>query len=447
MSVNDNIKYLIIGNSSGGIGAAEAIRELDKAGEIAIVSDEPYPVYSRPLISDYLAHGLPLEKMLYRKANFYEKNNIRFIPGAKVVVIDPGEHAVKLESGRSLHWQKLLLATGGAPIMPATDGINLKGVFSFNRLDDAMAIDVFLNEHHRSIEAVIIGGGLIGVSITEALVKRGVGVDIIEMKDRVLNTILDEEASAIEAKALAQAGVNVITGQTVTRISGNLHGEVSGIALNDSRIIPCEMVIAAIGVRPRLDAIAGSGIKTNRGITVDRSMRTSVPDIYACGDVAEAYDFIYGENRLTPVWPNAYEGGRAAGLNMAGRVTEYQGGTAMNALKYFGVHIVSAGLVNPPDDSYEVINHRQNGNYRKVIIKNGKLAGMIFTGDIEKSGIVYNLMKDGVNVTGFKKALVADEFGLASLPEAAWRKKIAAPTVNSVPITAIEQAEEALIGD
>jgi NAD(P)H-nitrite reductase large subunit len=150
---------------------------------------------------------------------------------------------------------------------------------------------------------------------------------------------------------------------------------------------------------------------------------------------------------LTPVWPNAYEGGRVAGLNMAGQSTEYRGGTAMNSLKYFGLHIVSAGLVVPPDNTYEVISNRQNGSYRKVITKNGKLAGLVFAGDIEKSGIVYNLMKDGVNVDGFKTALVAEDFGLASLPEAAWRSKIAAPTAKSVLITEAEEPEEALIGD
>jgi NAD(P)H-nitrite reductase large subunit len=447
MSANDITKYLIIGNSSGGIGAAEAIRESDKTGSITIVSDEPYPAYSRPLISEYLAHPYPVEKMLYRKTDFYEKNDIRFISGVRVVAIDTEKHTVSLENGQTILWQKLLLATGGSPIVPATEGINLKRVFTFNRLDDARAIDTFLGSYRRPIKAVVIGGGLIGVSVTEALIKRDVNVDIIEMKDRVLNTILDEEASAMEAGALLQDGVNIVTGHTAVKINGNSNGEVSGVTLDDGRIFPCDMVIVAIGVRPRLEAIAGSGIKTNRGIVVDRFMRTSAADVYACGDVAETYDFIYGENRLTPVWPNAYEGGRAAGLNMAGIATEYRGGTAMNSLKYFGRHIVSAGLVTPPDDSYETIYHRQNGNYRKVIIKNGKLAGLVFTGDIEKSGIVYNLMKEGVNVNGFKKALVADDFGLASLPETAWRTIIAAPTAKSVPIIEAEQPEEALIGD
>ncbi len=439
---------MIIGNSAGGIGAAEAIREVDKTGNITIVSDEPYPAYSRPLISEYLAHPCSVEKMAYRQVDFYENNKINAILGEKVIRVDPGKRTVKLESGTTLTWQKLLLATGGTPIFPDMEGNRLKGVFTFNRLDDAKDIDDFLNQYRTSTRAVVIGGGLIGVSVTEALVKRNVAVSIVEMKDWVLNTILDEEAAEFEAQALAGAGVNTITGHTAVKINSHLPGEVSGVTLDDGRVLPCQMVIIAIGVQPRLEAVAESSIKINRGITVDRRMATSVPEIYACGDVAEAHDFVLGENRLTPIWPNAYEGGRVAGLNMAGKAAKYQGGTAMNALKYFGVYIASAGLVIPPDDSYETLVNRYNGIYRKVIVKKGKLAGMVFAGDIEKSGIVYNLMKDGANVRKYKESLVAEDFGLASLPESVWKDRLTGlPPEGTEVITHIEEPEEMAIGD
>jgi NAD(P)H-nitrite reductase large subunit len=211
----------------------------------------------------------------------------------------------------------------------------------------------------------------------------------------------------------------------VSSINGNRLGEVKSAVLDDGRLIDCQMVVVAIGVRPRLELVAGSDIRKDRGIVVDRHMATSLLDVYACGDVAEAYEYIYGENRLTPIWPNAYLGGRVAGLNMAGGKAEYPGGTAMNSVKYFGVDTVSAGIVAPPDDSYEVIKAEHNGIYKKVVLKDGLIMGMIFVGDIEKSGIVYNLMKDGVDVSGFKEALVADDFGLVSLPEEIWRNKLA----------------------
>jgi NAD(P)H-nitrite reductase large subunit len=448
MARTEKVKYLIIGNSAGGIGAAEAIRGVDKAGTMAIVSDEPYPAYSRPLISEHLAEGRPLEKMLYRPADFYEKNKIKTVFGDRVARINFKERNIELAGGRVIAWQKLLLATGGVPIVPDNlEGKDLKGVFTFTTLDDAKTIDNFLKRRQGKIRAVVIGGGLIGVSATEALVERGVEVSIVEMKDFILNTILDEEAANFEAEALVKAGVDLITGHTVARINGNRLGEVSGVTLDDGRLLSCDMVVIAIGVRPRLDLVS-NGVKTNRGIIVDRRMTTSEPGVYACGDASEAYDFVYGENRLTPVWPNAYIGGRVAGLNMAGKKAEYQGGTAMNSLKYFGVNIVSAGMVSPPDDSYQDLIKRGDGIYKKVIIKGGKIQGLILVGEIEKAGIIYNLMKDRINVAAFKETLVADDFGLASLPEEIWRERLQIPNAEVASIVPPpEPAEEAVIGE
>ena len=157
MATTGKIKYLIIGNSAGGIGAAEAIREVDKTGAVTIISDEPYPAYSRPLISEYLASPCPIEKMFYRPPDFYEKNNIKTVFDERVVGIHPRDHTVKLENGTVLGWKKLLIATGGTPIVPEMEGGRLKGVFTFNRLDDAKAIDDFLNRHPGRLRAVVIG--------------------------------------------------------------------------------------------------------------------------------------------------------------------------------------------------------------------------------------------------------------------------------------------------
>jgi len=425
MSKIEKVKYLIIGNSAGGIGATEAIREIDKAGTITMVSEEPYPAYSRPLISEYLAERRPLERMLFRPADFYKKNNIQAVLGRTVERLDTYAHTTELDRGRRIAWEKLLLATGGSPIVPQMEGIGRGGVFTFTKLDDAKAIDQFLNEYpKRTVRAVVIGGGLIGVSVTEALVKRGVEVTIVEMKERILNTILDEEASVLEEETLRQAEVEIITGHTVGKVSSYWGDAVTGITLDDGRPIPCELVILAIGVRPRTELISGSGVKTNRGIIVDRHMATSCPEVYACGDAAEAFDFVYGENRLNPIWPNAYLGGRIAGFNMAGITTEYQGGTAMNSLKYFGLPVISAGMVNPPDNSYELLSKRYDHNYKKVVLKDGLVVGMVFVGDIEKSGIVFSLIKDRVNAESFKQALVAQDFGLVSLPEEIWRPRL-----------------------
>jgi len=425
MTKREKIKYLIIGNSAGGIGAAEAIREVDEVGTIAIISDEPYPAYSRPLISEYLAERRPLERMLFRNADFYRKNNIQAVLGKTVEQLNTDAHIVDLDNDKRIAYEKLLLATGGPPIVPEIEGIEKEGVFTFTKLDDAKAIDQFLGEYpKRRGRAVVIGGGLIGVSVTEALVKRGVEVTIVEMKERILNTILDEEAAVLEEETLRQAGVEIITGHTVAKVSSYWGNAVTSVTLDDEQPIPCELVIVAIGVQPRTELASGTEIKISRGIVVDRYMATSCPDVYACGDAAEAFDFVYGENRLNPLWPNAYLGGRIAGFNMAGVSTEYQGGTAINALKYFGLAVVSAGMVNPPDNSYELLSKKYDHSYKKVILKDGLVVGMVFASDIEKAGIVFGLMKDRVNVDDFKQALVAQDFGLVSLPEEIWRPRV-----------------------
>ena len=436
-------KYVIIGNSAGGIGAAEAIRGIDKSGSLVVISDEPYPAYSRPMIPEYLAEGCPLEKMLYRPADFYERHNIQTLLGTKVVHLNAEAHTIALAGGEVVTWEKLLLATGGLPIIPQIEGITRSGVFTFTTLDDAKAINHYLKSVS---QAVVIGGGLIGVSATEALVKRGVSVTVVEMKERILNVILDEETSALAETALRQAGVDIITGRTVAKINGG--SSTRSVSLDDGRRIPCSLVVVAIGVRPRLELALEAGLRTNRGIVVSRKLATSHPDIYACGDAAEAYDFIYRQDRLIPIWPSAYIGGRVAGLNMAGVATEYPGWTAMNSLRYFGLDIVSAGMVTPPDNGYEVMRRQNGQTLRKIILKNGTIVGMVFAGDIEKSGVVFSLMRERINAEGFKEALVAPDFSLVALPEEIWQPRLAPPypVVASV-LAPADQPAEVLVGE
>ena len=237
-----------------------------------------------------------------------------------------------------------------------------------------------------------------------------------------MNTILDEHTSSLAEKAFRGAGIKVITGHTVVEISGN--DSVTEAILNDGATIPCDLVIVAIGVLPRLDLVSNTEIKINRGVVVDQYMSTNCPNIYACGDVSESYDLVYDENRVIPVWPNAYMGGRVAGFNMAGVRTEYPASTSLNSLNYFGIDIVSAGLVTSLGEDYEVITRQENNLYKKVILKNGLISGLIFAGEIEQSGILFDLMKNSVVVEEFKQSLLSDDFGLASLPPELWKVKL-----------------------
>jgi NAD(P)H-nitrite reductase large subunit len=437
-------RYLIIGNSAGGIGAAEAIRQVDKEGALAIVSEESYPAYSRPLISKYLAKERTQEGILFRPLNFYEQNSILFLPGKKVTHLELDSQTASLDDDEQITWEKLLLAVGGKPIFPKMKGSDKTGVFTFTNLDDAKAIDGFLDNRRK---AVVIGGGLIGISATEALVKRGLDVVVVEMKERILNTILDQQASLMAEEILKQAGPRIVTGHTVVEVSGR--ESVEGATLDNGDTMPCDLLLVAIGVLPRSELALDAKLEINRGIVVDHHMATNRPNVYACGDVAQAYDFAYGENRLSPIWPNAYIGGRTAGYNMAGIATEYPGGTAMNSLNYFGIDIASAGIATVPgNDGYEVISRQESNTYQKVILRDNIIVGMIFVENIEKSGIIFGLMRDRVNVESFKQSLLADDFGLVFLPRALWQERLEAPPdVILQSVSSIQTEEETFIGE
>ncbi len=412
-------KYVIIGGSAGGIGAVEVIREVDPVGTVTVISEEKVPQYSRPMISEYVSKEATLNSMKYRGDQFWKNNNVQALTGRAATKIDFTKKQVELDGGDKISYEKLLIATGGKPFVPRMEGGEKDGVFTFTELSSAEGIEAKL-EHSKS--AVVIGGGLIGVSASEALVKRGIKVTLVELKDNILNLILDKTASDMAEKVLTEAGVTVITGQTVQRILGKKDndGSVGGVVMTDGKQIPCDLVVVAIGVIPRTELVKETPVKLNRGIVVDRFMRTNIPDVYACGDVAEAHDFLINGNRLLPLWPLAHMGGRVAGYNMAGKKAEYAGGTVMSSLKYFDLLTIAVGTVNPKElDDYEVLVELKPEKpvYKKILLKDNVIVGFIFLGEIEKAGILLRLLKNHVDVSTIKEELLSDDFGIVTLPE------------------------------
>lgn len=412
-------KYVIIGGSAGGIGAVEAIREVDLKGELVVISSEQVPQYSRPMISEYVSKEATLDTMKYRGDEFWKKHNVKALTGRTATKIDFKNKQVELDSKEKVSYDQLLIATGGKPFVPRMDGGDKEGVFTFTELSSAEGIEAKVES---SESAIVIGGGLIGVSASEALVKRGIKVTLVELKDSILNLILDKTASDIAEKVLTEDGVTVITGQTVQRITGRKDSEnsVGGVVMTDGTEIPCDIVVIAIGVIPRIELVKETPVKLNRGIIVDRTMRTNLPDVYACGDVAEAHDFLIDQKRLLPLWPLAHLGGRVAGYNMAGKKTEYEGGTVMSSLKYFDLPVIAVGTVNPENiDDYDVLVELKPEKtvYKKILLKDGKIVGFIFLGDIEKAGIFFHLLKNHIDVSDFKDVLLSEDFGIVTLPE------------------------------
>jgi NAD(P)H-nitrite reductase large subunit len=413
------------------IAAVEAIREKDGKGDITLISDESQFVYSRPLISYLLAGSIKVEQMYYREKNFYEKNKVRAGLGKRVTNVDLVNRRVVLEDGEELPFEKLLIATGGKPIVPKTKGSDLNGVFTFTKWDDVEKIKKFLlgTEVKR---AVIVGGGLIGLKAAEGLTALGIKITIVELSDRIMSSTFDGTTSEMMKKILEKRGVEVVTKNTADEIIENV-SKVSGVILRDGTKISCEMVVFAIGVSPNIEMVKDSGIKVNRGINVDEYMRTNFPDVYAAGDVVEAYDLVLRDNRPIAIWPNASIQGSVAGHNMAGGTKKYVGSFAMNSIEICDIPTISMGLTDPPaGKGYEILQQldEEKPTYRKIILKDNVVVGAIFVNDIDRAGIFTSLIKDKIDTSSFKDVLLKEEFGLAWFPKEYRKHLVVGPGIE-----------------
>lgn len=415
------MKYVVVGNSAAGIGTVEGIRKVDPEGSITLISDEPYHSYSRPLISYYLAGKVETEKMYYREQDFYEKMKVNTRLGEKVISVLPGEKAVVLSSGEKIGYDRLMLATGGKPIVPDIPGSDLEGVFTFLKWDDVKEIEQYLDKEDT---VVIIGAGLIGLKAAEAITGFKAKVKVVELANRVLSAILDEDAAAMVQKKLEDKGIEFYLNNTVKEIKGN--GKVTEVKLQDGTRLDCDAVIIAIGVAPNKDLAVQAGLEINRGIIVDEYLRTSNPDIYAAGDVSEGYDTLYKERRVLPILPNAYKQGFTAGQNMAGREEKYRGGFAMNAIGFFGLPMITAGIIKPQGSEFSemVEANPEKCTYRKVVLRDNRLVGFITLNDVDRVGILTGLMEKEVNVEPFKDKLLRKDFGYVHLPKEYRREQL-----------------------
>jgi NAD(P)H-nitrite reductase large subunit len=219
---------------------------------------------------------------------------------------------------------------------------------------------------------------------------------------------------------MKEKGIHVITGKTVKKIQGKTQDEdeVHRVILDNDEELNCDYVVFATGVVPRTELVIGTRVNVKDGIIVDNSMRTTQPDVYACGDVTESYDYVLDKHHLMPLWPIAYMGGRVAGHNMAGKKSVYRGGTAMNSLNYFGIPIMSSGIIPPKEGSFEFLTHmsQEKNAYRKIVLKENVVVGMLLVNKIKGAGIINYLMRNRVNVKAFKIHLATESFGLANLP-------------------------------
>lgn len=374
------MKYVIIGNSAAAIGAVEGIRRNDKEGEITIVTSEGHHTYSRPLISYLLQGKTTEEKMKYRKDDFYVQNNCNVLLNTVVTKIEPTEKKVILGMGSELSYDKLLVATGSSPSVFPIPGLDtVENKFTFTSLDEAKALDSALN---KDSNVLILGAGLIGLKCCEAISKKAKCI-CVDLSSRVLSSILDDESSKIIKAHLEDNGIQFYLSTKVKEFNKN------EAVLEDGMTIAFDVLVLATGVRPNIDLVKEAGGKTNRGIIIDEQCKTSLPDIYAAGDCCESIDVSTGESKVMALLPNAYMQGECAGINMSGRENVFNKAIPMNAIGFFGTHIITAGNYTG-DVYYEGVG----GNYKKLYFADNKLNGFILVGNIEKAGIYTSLIRE-----------------------------------------------------
>ncbi len=375
------MKYVIIGNSAGAIGCVEGIRSVDTEGEIVLISNEEYHTYSRPLIS-YLIYGKTDEqRMKYRPDSFYDDNKVNAILGKEVVKIDKDKKAVALNDGEEISYDKLLVATGSAPFVPPMQGLDkVDHKFTFMTLNDAKALEAEISKDKK---VLIVGAGLIGLKCAEGICSKVKKITVVDLSDRILPSILDEEGSKLVQAHIEKSDVEFILGDSVAEFSSKK------ATLKSGKSVDFDIVVIAVGVRPNVSLIKEIGGNVNRGILTDEKCKTSLDDIYSAGDCTESYDISCCENKVMALLPNAYMQGECAGINMAGGEKLYDKAIPMNAIGFFGYHVITAGTY-----CGEVYVEKEDESYKKLFTKDGYLVGYMMIGNVARAGIYTSLIKE-----------------------------------------------------
>lgn len=394
--------YVIVGNSAAGISAAEAIRSIDSLGDIVIISEEKLLPYRRYLIPRYLEGAVSPEEMRLGPKSFYQDLNITTFLGEKVIKIEEKNKRVYLDNGEYITYGKLLIASGADPYIPCIKGYNFStAIYTLRSFKDAQEI---IKSARQTERAAVIGGGIVGIQCAFALLKRYLKVTVITSSDQILTGILDRKASELFREALNNLNLEWIFEDEVEAfVPHPFQKKIIGIGLRSGKEITCQMAVLDRGIEPNIGMIQGTGIKVKRGIVVSSKMETTVPLIFAAGDVTEAKDMVFGDFCHNTGWSNAVSQGWTAGHNMTGVCKEHPGTIRISRLET-GLSVFSVGLIDPESKEYEIhtkINSK-GSVYRKLVLKDGLIYGALFLGNTKESGTVLDLIKNRVKLNNSK---------------------------------------------
>lgn len=406
-------KYVVIGNGVAAAGCIEGIRIADKDSAITIISGENHPVYCRPLISYYLEGKTTIPKMNYRSESFYEDNNCDVFYGKKAVSIDDKAKTVTLDDNTAIGYDSLCIATGSSPFVPPFEGLDtVENKFSFMTIDDTLALEKALTADSK---VLIVGAGLIGLKCAEGISGKAAKITVCDLASRVLSSILDDECAAVMQKHLEKNGIEFMLSDTAVKFDKNTAEMKSG------KKIDFDILVLAVGVRANIDIFKNIGGEVSRGILVNDSMETSIPDIYAAGDCTEGNDISIGAKRVLALLPNAYMQGYCAGQNMAAEKAEFNKAIPMNSIGFFGLHAMTAGSY--PDDG-EVFEEKTDAGIKRLYIKDGLLKGYIIIGDTARCGIYTSLIREKTPLESINIDLLYKNPSLAMFFKETRRKKL-----------------------
>ena len=400
------MKHVIIGNGPAGVVAAETLRKHDPGASITLIGEEPEPPYSRMALP-YLMMGDIDEAGTYlrKDAGHFARLAIDVVRD-RVEAVDTAKGSVRLKSGASLPYDRLLIASGAHAIKPGIPGMDVAGVHACWTMEDARRIIARAVPGSRVLQ---IGAGFIGCIIMEALKSRGVELTVVEMGDRMVPRMMTPAAGAMIRRWCEREGVTVHVGARVTAIRCAEGREALVATLDSGKEIDAETLIVAAGVRPNVDFLAGSGIACENGVSIDATMQTNIAGVYAAGDVAAALDFATGVRGMNAIQPNAVEQARVAALNMAGRRAESHGNMALNVLDTLGLVSSSFGQWSgvAGGQSVELVD---DGAFRYLCLQfsDDVLIGATAIGLTEGVGVLRGLIEGRVRLGPWKDRLLAE---------------------------------------
>lgn len=362
---------IIIG---GGVAGITAALELSRRnfGEIDVYSDEEYPYYYRPQLTEFLAGELTLDKLFRRKLDWYEERHIHIHLNSPATQVDTAAKTVTIKGAEVVPYDKLLLAMGSRPSLPPIPGCDKLGVFTWRTLTDSLEIE---KSAVACSQTFVIGGGLLGLEAARGLLGFCPHVTVLEFFPRLLPRQLDVAGAALLQSFVESLGIRVIVDAKTEAILGDAH--VSGVRLKDGREFPAWTVLVAAGVRPEATLAQQAGLQVERGVVVDEHMATSAPDVYAAGDVAVYKGYSWA------IAPIAQAQARVAAANMAGDGMAYDVVVPSTTLKVVGIDVSSVGIVNPEAEGYCECHNldRGAGTYKKIVLRDGIIVGCIVIND------------------------------------------------------------------